>query len=175
MNADGRPATVDASLFRRVMGRFATGVTVISAEAQGAVRGMTANAFMSGSLAPPLCLVSIAVNAHMHPHLISAGRFGVSILAKGQEKLSLHFAGRSRDHLNVDFERVARVPLLKGASAVIAAETQACHDCGDHTVFVGRIIYLRENDGAPLVYCSGRYGAFVPSSEGAREPIIDFW
>jgi flavin reductase len=175
MNAHERPATVDATLFRRVMGRFATGVTVITADVPGAVRGMTANAFMSGSLEPPLCLVSIAVNAHMHAHLITAGRFGVSILAKGQEGLSLHFAGRSRDRLNVEFERAAMVPLVKGASAVIATEMQARHDCGDHTLFVGRIMYLRENDGAPLVYCSGKYGTFVPSNEQAREPTIDFW
>jgi flavin reductase len=175
MNTRERPAIVDTNLFRRVMGRFATGVTVITADVLGSVRGMTANAFMSGSLAPPLCLVSIAVNAHMHAHLITAGRFGVSILAKGQEELSLHFAGHVRDHLTVEFERVAMVPVLKGASAMIAAETQTRHDCGDHTLFVGRITYLRESDGAPLVYCSGKYGAFVPSNEQAREPTIDFW
>jgi flavin reductase len=175
MNAREQPAIVDANLFRRVMGRFATGVTIITCDVQGDVRGMTANAFMSGSLAPPLCLVSIAVNARMHEHLITAGRFGVSILAKGQEGLSLHFAGHSRDHLNVEFERVAMVPLLKGASAIIAAQTQARHDCGDHTLFVGRIMYLRESNGAPLVYCSGKYGAFVPSNEQAREPTVDFW
>ena len=66
MNPHDQPAGVDGKLFRRVMGRFATGVTVITAEAEGGVRGMTANAFMSGSLDPPLCLVAVAKKARLH-------------------------------------------------------------------------------------------------------------
>jgi flavin reductase len=76
----------------------------------------------------------------MHKHLLRAGRFGVSILGQGQEALSLHFAGYSRDQLCVDFELAASVPLLKDASAAIVAETHAWHDCGDHTLFVGRVV-----------------------------------
>jgi flavin reductase (DIM6/NTAB) family NADH-FMN oxidoreductase RutF len=171
---DQRPA-VDATLFRRVMGRFASGVTVITAGADGEVRGMTANAFMSGSLEPPLCVISVAVKAHMHGHLLGAGRFGVSILAKGQESISAHFAGHSLDHLHAELERVGQVPLLKGASAVIAAETQARHDCGDHSLFVGRIVHMRDYDRAPLVYQGGRYGGFAPSPALANAPTIEFW
>jgi flavin reductase len=166
---------VDAKLFRSVMGRFATGVTVITAETDGVVRGMTANSFMSVSLAPPLCLVSIAVNAHMHKHLLVAGRFGVSILAEGQEQLSLHFAGRGREHLPVNFEHIANTPVLKHASAVIVALTQACHACGDHTLFVGRLVHLLDHGKEPLVYYAGKYGAFVPAPGQIDEPTIDFW
>ena len=168
-------AAVDSTLFRRVMSRFATGVTVITAEVDGRVRGMTANAFMSGSLSPPLCLISIAVKARMHGHVSGAGRFGVSILAEGQEALGTHFAGRSVDQVNVEFERVGGVPLLKHASAVIAAETEARHDCGDHTLFVGRILHMRDHGKAPLVYHGGRYGSFVSSAQQAGEPTIEFW
>jgi flavin reductase (DIM6/NTAB) family NADH-FMN oxidoreductase RutF len=175
MNVHDQRAPVDATLLRRVMSRFATGVTVITAEAEGGVHGMTANAFMSGSLTPPLCIISIAVNARMHKYLHAAGHFGVNILAKGQEAVSAHFAGRSPDHLAVDFERVAHVPLLTSASAVIAAEMEAWHDCGDHTLFIGRIIHMRDNDRAPLIYHGGRYGAFVPSAERAIDPAIEFW
>jgi flavin reductase (DIM6/NTAB) family NADH-FMN oxidoreductase RutF len=175
MNVHNQHAPVDATLFRRVMGRFATGVTVITAEAEGGMHGMTANAFMSGSLTPPLCIISIAVNARMHNYLLAAGHFGVSILAKGQEAVSAHFAGRSLDHLIVDFERVAHVPLLRSASAVIAAEIEASHGCGDHTLFVGRIIHMHDYDRAPLLYHGGHYGAFLPSAEQASEPTIDFW
>jgi flavin reductase (DIM6/NTAB) family NADH-FMN oxidoreductase RutF len=175
MNVHDRNAPVDVPLFRRVMGRFATGVTVITAEADGKVRGMTANAFMSGSLAPPLCVISVAVKAHMHAHVLSAGRFGISILAKGQESISAHFAGHSRDHLHAELERVGQVPLLKGASAVIAAETEARHDCGDHSLFVGRIIHMRDRDRAPLVFHGGRYGVFAPAPGLANAPTIEFW
>jgi flavin reductase (DIM6/NTAB) family NADH-FMN oxidoreductase RutF len=76
------------------MGRFATGVTVIIAEANGETRGMTANAFMSGSLDPPLCVVSVARRAHMHNHLLAAKVFSVNVLAAGQEAYAGHFAGR---------------------------------------------------------------------------------
>ena len=165
----------DAQLFRRVMSRFATGVTIITAEAEGGVRGMTANAFMSGSLTPPLCLVSVSVVARMHEYLLAAGHFGVSILAKGQEAISTHFAGRGVANFTVDFERVAHVPFLRSASAVIAAEIEATHGCGDHTIFIGRIIHMRVDDREPLVYHGGRYGAFVPSAERAIDPTIEFW
>ena len=175
MNTHDPCATVDSTLFRRVMGRFATGVTVITAEAEGSVHGMTANAFMSGSLAPPLCVVSVAVNARMHSHLHAAGHFGVNILAKGQEAISAHFAGRGLGQLIVDFDRVTRVPLLKSASAVIAAEIAAWHDCGDHTLFIGRIIHMCDDDRAPLVYHGRSYGAFVPSTERAIDPTTEFW
>ena len=175
MNVHTQIATVDGKLFRRVMGRFASGVTVITAEADGHLRGMTANAFLSGSLAPPLCVISVAVNAHMHGHLKAAGRFGVSILAKGQEWVSAHFAGHSRDHLHIAFERAGGVPLIKGASAAIAAETEACHACGDHTLFVGRIVHMRDDDRAPLVFHGGRYGGFTPAPELASAPTIEFW
>ena len=120
MNLREPIAAVDSSLFRRVMSRFATGVTVITAEAGGRVRGMTANAFMSGSLSPPLCLISIGRSARMHGHVSAAGHFGVNILAEGQEALGTHFAGRSVDQVNVEFERVGKVPLLKHASAQAA-------------------------------------------------------
>jgi len=175
MNLHEPIAAVDAPLFRRVMSRFATGVTVITVEAEGRVRGMTANAFMSGSLSPPLCLISVALKAHMHAYLLGAERFGVNILAEGQEALGTHFAGRSVDQVNVEFERVGCVPLLKQASAVIAAEIEARHDCGDHTVFVGRIFFMRDDGRAPLVYHGGRYGAFVSSAQEASEPTIEFW
>ena len=85
---------VDLMLFRRVMGRFATGVTVITAEAEGGVRGMTANAFMSGSLSPPLCIISVARKAKLHTLLATSRTFGVSMLAQGQEAISRHFAGQ---------------------------------------------------------------------------------
>lgn len=175
MNMREPIAAVDFTLFRRVMSRFTTGVTVITAEAGGRVRGMTANAFMSGSLTPPLCLISIAAKARMHGHVCAAGRFGVSILAEGQEALGTHFAGRSVDQVNVEFERVCEVPLLKHASAVIAAEIEARHDCGDHTLFVGRIVHMHDHGRAPLVYHGGRYGAFVSSAQQAGEPTIEFW
>ena len=78
---------LDTGLFRRVMGRFATGVTVITAEAEGGVRGMTANAFMSGSLSPPLCIISVAKKAKLHGVMTAGHVFGVSMLAQAVNRL----------------------------------------------------------------------------------------
>src|SRR5262245_27838588 len=166
---------IDPALFRKVMGSFATGVTVISTEAKGEIRGMTANAFMAGSLDPPLCVISVRLQARIHPYLVEAGHFGVSILAKDQEKLSLHFSGRQVADLAPQFVHVGRTPLLAGACATIAAEIVAHYDCGDHTIFVGRIVHLEAFSRAPLVVHEGHYASLTYSHERAPEWVADFW
>jgi flavin reductase (DIM6/NTAB) family NADH-FMN oxidoreductase RutF len=156
MNDATRPA-VDPVHFRRVMGRFATGVTVITAEHDGEARGMTANAFMSGSLEPPLCVVSIARRAHMHDVMLAASHFGVNILTESQVDVSDHFAGRPNRGLAVAFERIGPALLLADACARISAEVTARHACGDHTIFIGHILRLDADDRPPLLYHAGRY------------------
>lgn len=166
---------VDGKLFRRVMGRFTTGVTVITAEVEGAVRGMTANAFMSGSLSPPLCIISIAKKARMHGALQAAGHFGVSILAQGQEAISQHFAGQGVADPELLFEHMSGVPVIANVSAAIAATVEAQHDCGDHSIFIGRIVGLRDDERAPLVYHAGKYATLHHRKELPSGPAIDFW
>ena len=172
---DKHSGAIDVGLFRKVMGSFATGVTVISTQAHSEVRGMTANAFMSGSLDPPLCVISVATRARLHPYLVEAGHFGVSILAKDQEKLSLHFSGRQVADLAPQFVRVGRTPLLAGACATIAAEIVAHYDCGDHSIFVGHIVHLEAFSRAPLVVHEGHYASLTYSQERAPEWVADFW
>jgi flavin reductase len=168
-------AAVDPLLFRKVMGSFATGVTVITTEIDGNVRGMTANAFMSGSLDPPLCIVSVGKRARMHRCLVEAGHFGVSILAKDQEKLSAHFAGGPFADLAPAFQHVERTPLIANASATIAADVVARHDCGDHSLFIGAIVHLATSGRPPLVVHDGRYASISHSSERAAHWADDFW
>jgi flavin reductase (DIM6/NTAB) family NADH-FMN oxidoreductase RutF len=170
-----RIGTIEPALFRKVMSAFATGVTVISTEVKGEIRGMTANAFMSGSLEPPLCVVSVGKRARLHPCLVEAGFFGVSILAKDQEKLSSHFSGGPVADLAPQFTRVGRAPLLSHAAATIAADVVARHDCGDHTLFVGHIVHLAAHTRPPLVVHEGRYASLSYSHERAPEWVADFW
>jgi flavin reductase (DIM6/NTAB) family NADH-FMN oxidoreductase RutF len=155
--AAGAASEIDPLLFRRVMGRFVTGVTVITAEANGVTRGMTANAFMSGSLHPPLCIVSVARRAHMHDHLAAAGRFGVNMLSSSQEHLSPHFAGRPIPDFDVAFTRVGGIPVLADSTAWITADVAATHPCGDHTIVIGHIREMADNQHPPLVYHAGQY------------------
>jgi flavin reductase (DIM6/NTAB) family NADH-FMN oxidoreductase RutF len=174
MDAVAPLAHVDPSVFRRVMGRFATGVTIVVADVAGDSRGMTANAFMSGSLEPPLCVISIAKRAHMHGHLAVASRFSVNILAAGQENLATHFAGRPVPGLEIAFDAVDGVPAIGGTAATIAAEIGARHDCGDHTIFIGHIIAMAAYDRPPLLYHNSRFGALVTLREEAP-PLPEFW
>jgi flavin reductase (DIM6/NTAB) family NADH-FMN oxidoreductase RutF len=174
MNAHDAPP-LDAKLFRRVMGRFTTGVTVITAQSEGGVRGMTANAFMSGSLTPPLCIISVARKARMHEILKAAGQFGVSMLAQGQEPISLHFAGQGATDPGVVFEHIESVPVLAGVSAAIAARIDAIHDCGDHSLFIGYILGMRDEGLAPLVYHAGKYASLQYPQEKSPYPLIEFW
>src|ERR1700678_2721002 len=122
--------------FRQVMASFVTGVTVITTQVRGEVRGMTANAFMSGSLDPPLCVISVASKARMHAFLLEAGHFGVNILARGQEPLIGHFAGRPAEGIDPKYEYAGHTPGFAHAHATIAATVVARHACGDHSLFV---------------------------------------
>jgi flavin reductase len=175
MNVSEQTKAVDSMLFRRIMGRFATGVTVITAEAEGGVRGMTANAFMSGSLSPPLCIISVATKARLHKALNDAGHFGVSMLAQGQEAISQHFAGQGTEQPDVLFEHMRGVPVLANVCAAIAAEIVARHDCGDHSLFIGHIVGMRDDERLPLVFHSGKYATLHHRKQAAADPWIDFW
>lgn len=174
MNTDVK-SPIDSALFRRVMGRFTTGVTVITAETDNGVRGMTANAFMSGSLAPPLCIIAVSKKARMHQVLEKAGHFGVSMLAQGQEAVSQHFARQGATEPDLGFEHLGGVPVLAGASAAIAATIEVRHDCGDHSLFIGHITGLRDHNRPPLVYHAGRYASLHYRKEAPADPAIDFW
>jgi flavin reductase (DIM6/NTAB) family NADH-FMN oxidoreductase RutF len=174
MNAIEPIGEIDPAHFRRVMSHFASGVTVITAEHDGETRGMTANAFMSGSLEPPLCIVSVTKRAHMHGHLLAAGRFAVNILASGQEDYASHFAGRPIPDLQPAFRLVEGIPTLERPAAWMTAEVAATHDCGDHTIFVGHIRFMEAHDRPPLLYYAGGYAALVPLRE-ATPALPEFW
>jgi flavin reductase (DIM6/NTAB) family NADH-FMN oxidoreductase RutF len=175
MSATETMPPIDTVLFRRVMGSFTTGVTVITVESGDEVRGMTANAFMSGSLAPPLCIISVAKKARMHDLLAQAGHFGVSILARDQELVSQHFARQGAIEPDLSFEHIEGIPVLAGVSASLGATIETRHDCGDHTLFIGRIVGLRADSRSPLVYHGGKYATLDYKKEVPADPAVDFW
>ena len=172
----GTHERVTHELFRRVMASFATGVTVITTQVRGEVRGMTANAFMSGSLDPPLCVVSVGSTARMHGFLIEAVHFGVNILARGQESLIGHFSGRPVEGIDLKYDYADSTPVFAHANATIAAKVIARHPCGDHSLFVGHIFALRHHEGlTPIVLHVGRLASLMHTHEQPIWPIVDFW
>lgn len=151
---EGDPAIA----FRRTLGMFVTGVTVITVVRGGQVHGMTANAFMSVSLRPPLVLISVDRRARMNALLHEGARYGISVLAAEQELLSNHFAGRARENTpEPTFEIVHDTPLVQGAIAHLVARVVRSYWGGDHSLFLGQVEYARYGEGRPLLFHGGKY------------------
>jgi flavin reductase (DIM6/NTAB) family NADH-FMN oxidoreductase RutF len=173
---EGDPALA----FRRKLGMFATGVTVLTTRVGEQVHGMTANAFMSVSLRPPLVLVSIDRRAKMGAHLHVGTRFGVSVLEAHQTGLSDRFAGRvSEDPPEAAFEVVHETPLVEGALAHLVARVVRSYWGGDHSLFLGQVEFARYGDGQPLLFHGGRYERLIEDPrvfstlpEELLEPIL---
>jgi flavin reductase (DIM6/NTAB) family NADH-FMN oxidoreductase RutF len=148
---------IDPIEFRRTLGRFASGITVVTTVHEDAIHGMTANAFVSVSLDPPLVLVSIDNRANMHRILPESRRYGVSILSDKQEDLSQHFAGRPKEGGEIPFVERHGIPLLEGALAHLVCRVVDIHPAGDHTLYIGQVEYLDYDSGAPLLFYTGTY------------------
>lgn len=161
---EGDPAVA----FRRTLGMFATGVTVLTTRVGDQVHGMTANAFMSVSLRPPLVLVSIDRRARMCNLLHEGTRLGINVLEAGQAALSDQFAGRSLEGSETPdarFELVHETPLVEGALAHLVARVVRSYWGGDHSLFVGQVEFARYGEGRPLLFHGGRYERLVEAPE----------
>lgn len=156
--------TLTPQLFRRVVGHFATGITVITVEREpGLVHGMTANSFTSVSLDPLLVLICVDNNARLLSFLDLQGRFGVNILKDNQQSVSEHFAKTVQDdeaneRLGIHFGWTSTgIPLLEEALAHLACNVVAKHPAGDHTLFLAEVESMDESEGNPLLYHLGKY------------------
>lgn len=151
---------IDPDTFRAILGRFATGVTVVTTrDGAGGDHGMTVSAFASVSLSPPLVLACIAQRAEMHPAIMEATHFGVSILALSQEALSRRFSDSLPDRFaGVGYRRgESGVILLDDALAQLECCVTARHDAGDHTVVIGKVESGTMRHASPLLYYRGGY------------------
>jgi len=149
---------MDDRIFRTAMGKFATGVTVVTTEHNGEVQGMTANAFMSVSLEPKLILISVANKAKMNESIRNSGIFAVSLLANDQEEMSMYFAGQIKEKRDIAFKSFNGMPVINGALANITCDVHNSHVEGDHTLYIGKVRDISLSDeGKPLTYFSGRY------------------
>ncbi|WP_209121065.1 flavin reductase family protein [Alkalihalobacillus sp. BA299] len=153
--------------FRNAMGKFATGVTIITTEVDGEVHGMTANAFMSVSLQPKLVVISIDERAMMLEKVRKSKTYAVNILSSGQQDLSMIFAGQIKEKREVNFSTLNGLPVLDGALVQLSCEVVNEHTEGDHTLFIGKVTNLQLVDGEPLLYYSGKYRT-LPVQEEVR-------
>ncbi len=159
----GEPGQDPAVAFRRTLGMFATGVTVITTQVGDQVHGMTANAFMSVSLEPPLVVISVDRRSKMHQLLYEGRHYGINVLADDQQALSDRFAGRPGSEVAGEpaFVQVHETPLVEGALAHLVARVERSYWGGDHSLFLGRVEYARYGIGQPLLFHGGRYERMV--------------
>jgi flavin reductase (DIM6/NTAB) family NADH-FMN oxidoreductase RutF len=155
---------IDPKVFRSALGRFATGVTVVTVKDGGAAHGMTANAFSSVSLDPPLVLVCVDHKANSLDLIRRSGRFAINFLAEEQKGLSDWFAGKGRDAAD-QFASVPHEagengsPILKGHIGALECGLHEEYAGGDHSIFLGRVtrVLLPEEVRAPLLFYASAY------------------
>ena len=156
--------SLDAGEFRKAMGCFATGVTILTLDLEGDVHGMTANAFASVSLDPMLVLVCVDRRAATHAHLQAKKRFGINVLCEDQRMISEYYARHERTHERAEQEAGARfdrtalgTPMLRGALAYLECRLHSAQDAGDHTIFIAAVEDAVVREGQPLIFFRGKY------------------
>ena len=153
-------ATIDQATMRMVLGHFATGVTVITAMADGEPVGIAANSFTSVSLDPPLVLFCAGKASSTWPLMQKSAAFAVNVLGEHQEDISRLFASKNADRFaGVGYHAAATgSPVLTGALAYLDCRIHAEHDAGDHVIVVGRVVELGVMDeSSPLLFFRGGY------------------
>lgn len=162
----GDAPPVDTGAFRKAMGRFPTGVTVVTTTHAGLDHAMTANSFTSVSLEPPLVLFCVEREARFHEAVEAAGVWSVNVLDDSARAVAAWLATRGRP-LHGQLERLAHrrgpltgTALLDQSLATLECRTVALHPGGDHTIFVGEVLGLElaESGAGALVYYRGQYG-----------------
>src|SRR5579875_3747482 len=156
--------SVDTSLFRQVLGRFASGVTVVTMAHEGVASGLTVSAFCSLSLNPSYILVCIDKRSSTLELIRQSGSFVVNILSNEQSDLSNHFASKLTDKLSGIPHRIGSLgaPILDGTLAYLECSLVKEIDGGDHYIYIGEVQHTDlAEDKTPLLYYHGKYGQFA--------------
>ena len=170
MPETGSPAhSVDA--FRRALGSYATGVTVITTQSDGQLAGLTANSFTSVSLRPPLILFCISRTSQSLPVFLGATHFAVNVLASDQVQLASRFASSGGNKFSSFNWRPGRgsSPLLQGVAATFECRMHSTIDAGDHMVMLGEVEHFSRFSRPILLFAHGRFGLAVDYSEPVTE------
>ena len=161
-------APFDPGIFRQTLGRFATGITIVTAcDAQGSPHGLTVNSFTSVSLAPPLVLFCIGKTSQSLESIMAANSFAINILSAEQEVISTRFASRLESRFDgVDWvPGVTGSPLLAGALATLDCRKHQTVEAGDHYILIGEVMATAFHDDAdPLLYFASKYRRLAPAA-----------
>lgn len=144
---------------RECLGRFATGITVVTCRGDKGPCGITANSFSSVSLEPPLVLWNIAKVSHSLNAYLDAEYFAINVLGVDQRELSHHFAQSDHTVFNgIEYSSSEHgVPILPGTIACFECRTRQVHDCGDHHIVIGEVERFASSEGEPLLFYGGEF------------------
>ena len=156
------PGPDTARDLRDALGRYATGVTVVTCQSEAGPVGITANSFASVSLDPALVLWSIARSSSRFAHFAAARHFAIHVLAEDERDLAARFTRGGAGFDGLDWAPSAQgTPLIAGTLARFDCALEAAHDGGDHLIMVGRVLGASLRQGQPLVFSQGHFGQFV--------------
>lgn len=155
------PTSHNTQALRSALGRFATGVTIITCDCDQGPLGITANSFSSVSLDPPLVLWAPAKSSKRFDAFAQADHFAIHVLSAEQSALCSGFAKNGSAFDGFDWHTNAQnVPLISHCLARFECSRHAVHDAGDHAIVVGRVERVNTQDGAPLGFFAGQFGTF---------------
>lgn len=158
------PGLDNGAILRKAFGRFGTGVTVVTAPSPQGPIGMTANSFSSVSIDPPLVLWSPSKKSSRYPHFTSAQYFAIHVLSAQQINICNGFAKSANMFDDIKWaQNDQQVPIIDGCLACFECQLSAVHDAGDHSIVIGEVVRLSYQDGEPLLFCGGQFGAFQPT------------
>lgn len=159
---------IDAETYRSTLGRWATGVTIVTARAGDEIHGMTASDFAGVSLDPPLVMVCADKKANTLGVIRKGGNLCINLLASDQEALSNKFASKKEEWTRFEGLDCATAktgaPLIPGALESLDCEVVALHDAGDHVIVVGRVEEVVHGEGAPLLHYASAYHGLAPKA-----------
>ncbi len=156
------PDAANARVFRDALGRFATGVTLVTIEGPDGPMGFIANSFASLSLDPALVLWSPAKASQRYPFFATARHYAIHVLGQNHADLPARFSRGGQGFAGLDWQgNDEGVPVLPGAIARFDCVQHATHDGGDHLIIVGHVLRLSLEEGEPLVFAKGRFGGFT--------------
>jgi flavin reductase (DIM6/NTAB) family NADH-FMN oxidoreductase RutF len=153
----------DQLAMRRTMGRFLTGVAVVTTEADGEAHGMTINSLTSISLDPPILMISLNFDTRTGNALLQSGRYAISILGAKQESIARRFAVRGGERFDGgEFDLTdSGLPVVRGALSQVECTVIDTRVVGDHQVFFAQVLSCRDRDGDGLAFNAGKFGAFA--------------
>ncbi len=171
-------SAINPDTFRKALGLFSTGVTVITVQRGEVMHGMTANAFSALSLDPPLVLFCVGKQARMAAFLDGAEGFAVNILSSDQERVSAQFAGYDKT-IEGEVEQLEQgpvAPLIPGTLVSLSCALEALHEGGDHWIVVGKVLEIHEPEGGnprpPLLFFRSRYGTLVEHGRQVPNQVV---